>query len=349
MKPKIYMNQLTPIESGAMTTGIILTIYAAEKIIQELKLRKDFEPKKLKKVLPYPKIKIEYPKLDVESIEKSEYRTFIFKFINKIESEFPKSYLKNFYHNIDELEIIRRILIFPFDSSAIYTADKNLIILQTNLLQKYTQETLFHELFHMASTIYLNGKVYSGFSQIIDSFTKIGEGLNEGYTQLLTERYCDCADMKTYKEEVKLAASLEKAIGKEKMQSLYFNANLPGLIKEIGKYSSEEEAIRFIMNVEFIHKYKHKYTTARSHYIMTQKKYKDIYGLLFKIYTRKKNQEFEEKRITEEEYINEIIDYIKYLKLDSGLLSDVENNDRLEILNTSLENIKIKEKILKTI
>ena len=349
MNKNTFLKQLTPIEAGAMTIGIVLTIFAAEKIVEEIKLIKDFEPKQLKKVFPYPETKIEYPKLDVESIEKSNYRTFVFKFINKIESEFPKSYLKNFYHNIDDLDIRRSIILYPRNASAIYIADKNEIILQTSLLQKYTEETLFHELFHMASTIYVNGIMYSGFSQMKNPFIKIGDGLTEGYTQLLTERYCDCTDMKTYKEEVKIAAGLEKALGKETMQSLYFSANLPGLIKEIGKYSSEEEAIRFIMNIDFINKYKSKSTTLNSHHIMTQKKYKDIYNLMFKIYTRKKKQELEEKLITEAECINSIVDYIKYLKLDSGLLSDIGNEDRLEVLNTSLDNIQLKEKVLKKI
>ena len=42
-----------------------------------------------------------------------------------------------------------------------------------------------------------------------------------------------------------------KIIGKEKMENLYFNSNLYGLINEFKQYSTEEDFINFLFNMDF--------------------------------------------------------------------------------------------------
>ena len=79
----------------------------------------------------------------------------------------------------------------------------------------------------------------------------IGDGLDEGYTQLLSERYFgDVEGVYTYL--VKVVGLLEEAVGAEKMTSLYLKADLPELINELKEYASEEEILRFLSALDFV-------------------------------------------------------------------------------------------------
>ena len=77
--------------------------------------------------------------------------------------------------------------IFGRTASGTYSVSKNIIRVYNN----NELDCLFHELFHMSSTVVDKERnlIFTGFSQ----FSKkknyfIGKGITEGYTQLLTER-----------------------------------------------------------------------------------------------------------------------------------------------------------------
>ena len=114
---------------------------------------------------------------------------------------------------------------------------------------------------HAASSYKKNEKVASGFRQgyvINNAMTKkyfIGTGINEGYTDLMTKRYLveDYGTNKIgYAYEEKIALLTELIVGKDKMINLYFQANLKGLVEELAKYSSVEEAKEFITILDTI-------------------------------------------------------------------------------------------------
>ena len=302
-----------------------------------------------KRIFTPPEIKQKYTDLETKKLRYSDYRVYIYEFIDKMKANYPKSSLKNFYNNINNVKIKRDLQSILINASGHYEASINTIFISNSLLSKYTKETLFHELLHMASTIYKFGIVCSGFFQSSFIIKRIGEGINEGYTQLLTKRLCDKNEMNTYKEEVRIATNLEKIIGMDTMQDLYFNANLPGLIEEMSKYSSEEDAIRFIINVDYIHKHKKIINKDMYHSLLknpVQKKYKDIYNLLLKMYIQKK---IKEKTLPEEAFTNEVAKFIKDCGLDASLFSKVYVDDRIEILRNNLKELKTKEQILRKI
>lgn len=93
--------------------------------------------------------------------------------------------------------------------------------------------------------------------QISENDFKIGEGINQGYTSLLTERYFGNGEniSNFHQYEKSVAEKLEIIIGQEKMENLYFTANLYGLIGELAKYEREEEILNFIQKVDFINEY----------------------------------------------------------------------------------------------
>lgn len=348
MNKNIQFKQITPLEAGAITTGAFIGYFAAEAFIKEIKLRKDFNATKLKKVYDTPETTQECPELDISRIENSNYRTQIFKFINKMETSFTKSDLNNLRNNIKNVKIKRSFIAEMRKSSGCYAPGFNTIFIGNTLPQKYTTETLFHELLHMASTTIKNGVVYSGFAQVKNLY-RIGIGLNEGYTQLLTERLDETSNMQTYEDEVRIAYSLEKIIGKDKMQELYFNTNLTGLIEEIGKLSSKEEATKFVMNVDYISKYGAENMKSSAHYKMIWTKYKEIYNILLKMYIKRKTEELKDKIITEDDFIDSIVEYINRLALNDGVDARMPETYSYEIINEALEHTKEKKYIYQKI
>lgn len=114
--------------------------------------------------------------------------------------------------------------------------------------------TLYHELFHASSTYYdeKQDNSFSGFHHHLRNPQKfIGLGFNEGYTQLLTERYFNNSQSRdSYVNEVHYVKLIENLIGKEKMLDLYFKSDLNNLILELCKNNSEEKVFEFLANMD---------------------------------------------------------------------------------------------------
>lgn len=116
-----------------------------------------------------------------------------------------------------------------------------------NTLKRYI---LTHELLHMASTRKDKNFTYSGF-HIRGKKLDIGEGLNEGYTELLNGKYFSTARRNdSYFDLQMLAFGIEDIVGQENMEKMYFSNNLSGLIESIARYSSKDEAIELIAKMD---------------------------------------------------------------------------------------------------
>jgi hypothetical protein len=114
-----------------------------------------------------------------------------------------------------------------------------------------------HELFHTSTRIRTKERVYCGFMQILEDGYGLGNGLNEGYTELMDNRYFLDYDVEKKKEIDKIyplskyvCNMLEYLLGQEHMEELYMNADLAGLYKELSFYSSPRKAYEFIIRVD---------------------------------------------------------------------------------------------------
>lgn len=108
--------------------------------------------------------------------------------------------------------------------------------------------TLYHELLHAASTSYAFHSV--GFKINLKEGGILGEGLNEGYTELLNNRFFNCHS-KSYIHLQKLAKLIENFYeNKDEMTEDYFNADLFGLIGELLKSMSLEEIIDILVDMD---------------------------------------------------------------------------------------------------
>ncbi len=107
--------------------------------------------------------------------------------------------------------------------------------------------SIYHELLHCASAERKNNIEYCGFQiRLLDINGEIGRGLNEGYTELLSERYFNVGA--TYWFERVLTTQLEKIVGADFLKENYFNHNLQAIRDKLAEYSSKEAVSNFIYN-----------------------------------------------------------------------------------------------------
>ena len=206
---------------------------------------------------------------DDDLLENDVYRKYYEMFGKKIESIVPREDLDNYYRNfasVKEKKISLKYKLSNFlktggmIAGGYHTRD-NRIDLKSGAFSNLAN-TISHELLHLSSTYYdeENETVYSGFYQLFIKKDKkknegYGLGLNEGYTQYLANKYFDNSkslslnaylSLNTYKEEQIIAKGLEHIIGEDKLQSMYFRADLHSLVSELEKYATKDEIYKFI-------------------------------------------------------------------------------------------------------
>ena len=159
--------------------------------------------------------------------------------------------LSNFYKNLETLKFYRTTTDELYEitggvGDAAYEYRRNEIYVS---LESYKVKSVYHELFHMASTKKEKNYIYNGYLiEDVNNNTDRGRGIDEGYTELLCERYFDTATY--YDFERILVKQLEQIVGSDILKNNYFNPNLDALIKELSKYSSMEETEEFISSFD---------------------------------------------------------------------------------------------------
>ena len=172
-----------------------------------------------------------------------KYKSYIKEFVKKTSTNFnfrnPNEKLKTL--DLKQKTILQTLL---FPTSEAYYNDLNNKI----YAGKRIEDSIYHELFHVFTTYKENiFSTVSGFNYI-NIHTDIARRLNEGYTDLLANRYFD--SVVSYMIEANIVRKTELILGEENMQDLYASNNLYAIIKSLSKFSSEEEAIAFINSVD---------------------------------------------------------------------------------------------------
>lgn len=197
--------------------------------------------------------------IDEKRLLKEEFGEKLLQFSKKVVEKIPEESLKLFYYNINGVQVESRNFRFinllqGYETGGKYLNKKNVI----NISRQLNDHVLFHEFLHMASSFYdkNNDEIFSGFSQSTRSiqFNTFGKGINEGYTELLTERFIGKSDEYAYEIEKRIVKMLENIIGIEKFEKLYFEADLKGLINELTKYNDYESVIKFINDVDLVYR-----------------------------------------------------------------------------------------------
>ena len=216
----------------------------------------------------------------------------------------------------------------------------------------YSMHIIFHEILHMANSIKdkVNNISFCGFSQKTKD-KAIGDGLNEGYTELLTQRFFDDKS-ETYLIETAVARMCQEIIGQDKMTQLYFKADLKELIDEFSKYVNRKEVLDFLANLDFLSKYKEKKDNTLAVKENLNNIARLVYEFLIKTYKSKLivsemkswgGEEFIVKCFTEE-YTNALDSYkiqIENSEFENNSLKDkIDKKQQLQTMKNELLNQK---------
>ena len=173
----------------------------------------------------------------------------IYIFIQSLVDIVPKENLQNIinkikdttieYHSYKEATINDGII-----STGTYNPKRKLI----KIYYDKGKDVLNHELLHAASR---NDKyAMNGFSAIFKQAGMFGEGLTEGYTELLNQRIFQSKGS-AYLYLTLLAEEIENFYeNKEDMLKHYFQADIFSLINELEKSMTTEEAIEIIADMD---------------------------------------------------------------------------------------------------
>lgn len=292
---------------------------------------------KLKDIKITPETKRNYNYINIKQIENIEYSKIVKEFSYKMIEKFPKENLTNLYNNINNIKINckKTLRIDNTIYAGSYSTKKNKITIAT---EDYLS-TITHELLHMSSSKYINNIIYSGFSQIYKHIN-IGTGITEGYTELLNKRYFNSQD-NCYHVESHIAKIIEEIIGQEKMENLYFNANLNGLNEELKKYSTTKEILEFIKNTDYLSDNTTVNLSPIQNKILDQKINK-IIEFLLTTYIKKiiSNKE----KVTSDKFASLLCTFVKKEKLFFA----ITEKDITKYIDEILQEEKSKERIRRT-
>lgn len=291
----------------------------------------------------YPTVQRQkYTNIDYSRIDSEKIRSMMTEFSKTLIKNFPEDALINFYNNINEVNIRKNILILLSSTSGLYYEGKNQI--------RYAiSSSVYHELFHMASSYYdpRTHVFYSGFRQVHNltqpsKRTKIGEGITEGYTELLAHRYFDNNKKMpwSYNFETKVMSFLEDIIDSKKLEKLYLKADLMGFINSLEKYISDEEILSFISSVDYINKYAGLITVLKNTTI--QEYVRNAYQFLLKAYMIKQKQLYENGEIDAQTFMERAYSYFFKINISTIVAghsyNHLDNNSLQEIYEEVVNN-----------
>lgn len=283
-----------------------------------------------------------------------QYNDVVLRFHQILETKLSHCRSNAFYQNIKKLSIkevlltkMQRIIMEAegINKEGTYDGQKNRITIFGRETRrepddeeiKDKEDRASHELLHMASTYKKGPIILMGFKQSFSDTHSIGNGLNEGYTERLNVKYFTHKKISNgYKELQFISEGIESIVGVQKMEKLYFAADLKGLITELAKYSSEKQALDLIRKIDVCHMYEDK------DYEIHQQLSQEIRLEIANIYAAKQRYLLSSDSITEEEcedniFKNSIL-YVQGYKVEK-----VNNDYGIRIHTSKAGNIFEKE------
>ena len=197
---------------------------------------------------------------DLKTILNKINNPYVNEFISIMKNSGKEEYLNNLYSNLRITKIIDCSLIQNIIAKNTGTYGGNfykngMIILLLGDKVKNDKDrvslTPYHELLHLLTTKVENENIIS----IGLSSNTFGEGLNEGYTELLTKRYfghLSPDDEEMYNLHMWYSKMIEEILGKDILEKCYFEVNQFMFIKELSKYTDTQKVIEIICNLDYL-------------------------------------------------------------------------------------------------
>lgn len=236
---------------------------------------------------PFKKLRIKKLKLQ------ARFNDYITKFDERLHV-FEDSSLVNWNNNKDKIKIKFKLL--TKNKIASFNQSNNTIYIRN----MKSLRAIYHELLHAASSKIAKSYRSVGF-HYKDKNIDIGNGLNEGYTELLTRRYFKANYTTLYGIELHYAKYLEMIIGREQMERYYLKADIESLINYLTKYDSINNIFDFLYGIDKIN------------YNIKSININDIVHLnrlLLSWYLKKLKDDLFKNRINEDEFKSKSIEYM---------------------------------------
>lgn len=329
------MNEVLALIIGFLMSGVTCFTFhkGIERAVNNKKFNKDYYHGCKVKIVFSENIKSKGQEIDRELLKNKELYDEILLFVNRLVANFKDEDLANFYSLINNLKVSRKVSSFTelydaFSSDGVYYSSDNKIVIYHG---KY-KGTIFHELFHMASSKSYKNKEFSGFSYD-DDRNLFGTGLNEGYTECMVERYFpDFWEAESsYLYEKLVAQKLEVIVGRELMEKAYLQANLSTVILELQKYTKRGEILKFVKKLDLLEKYADIKNMSHDNRMILEKLMMDVNMFLIEAYTNKLHKE--NGNVTDN-MVTDVFMYAKELVEYRGSISSLMcYEDILEILD----------------
>ncbi len=360
-KNNVFVSNL-PVLLGGITLGGVVVFTSTSKIHESFKLKREKRLADIDSVEFPPELEHLYEEVSYENLSGLSKRKFgdeLLHFSKVITDNFDESDLINFYNNIVNLDTYetdfkkrnKKYKNSILEVRGSYVVNNNSIFLNPDDFKS----TIYHELFHMSSSKVDENVVYSGFSQS-KLGVKVGDALNEGYTQLLTERYFSEDEIiKSYVYFVRIALLTEKIIGKEKMEKLYLHSDLYGLIDELKKYAYYQDIMEFLSNLDFVFYHLDDKRVSSIKKKMIEKSLKQISEFLLLTYSIKLNDMYSSDYLANSENaMNDINEYLSLLPArvnvgDKSFIYGVLDDKLLEKISDNLYEFGIVSRNSKTL
>ena len=305
------IGQFMTTPTGHLTRDL-LVIYGVHRIHRNFKMQKKyFGKKEYFEIKDAPKTTSHESIIKKEQLKYMSHHKEIEKFGYILYKNFNQDDCNTFMSNLKSLYICNS---YFFRRSGVkiggmYNVRDNEMTLGED------SDSIYHELFHMSARKVDGAVCFDGFGigykEGLKGY-KIGHGIDEGYTEYLTQKYCKTDKIKvdngkkigSYVFEVFVAGKIEQIVGEDKMKSLYLNANLKGLIEELSKYNTKDKTINAIQKLDFLNVYLYKPVTLVES-IRCQKSANTVNEYLLETYLNKVGKKIkEEKSYTPEQLLD---------------------------------------------
>lgn len=317
-----------------LITPVVCT-YGSLKMAGTYQLYKDLKIKDLSKVYLPEQVIAQHNSIEINKSIDEKLQATIMNFASTLSKCFDISDLNNFYNNIKTLTVDNKDFKINSKMQQHTIASYNVL---NNKINIGNEQAIYHELFHLASSQSIDlFNCRSGFFQASKGFS-IGRGINEGYTELLTDRYFpnEKKDGLSYPYESLIMEQLELIVNPSKMSSFYLQANLLGLINELNKYTTKEEIAKFLTYMDFVNKY------IGTNTIIPFKKRKISYCLenindfLLNTYITKFTNLLNKKLISKDDFTMFISRFVLLMMQTIDVIDNIYNISFKDYLNDSL-------------
>jgi len=181
-----------------------------------------------------------------KSIIPNKIKTKVDNFVKVMSEVVPKENLNNLYTNLRCLKIVS-------SNQNKFVIDDGYYDAKKNKIKIYEEDILYSLLFQMSANDIKINNCSNGFYYETEDFS-MGEGINRGYSELLSERYFGI-DNKNDLNEKRFTRALEIIVGKKKFQKMYFNSDVYSLINHLKRYYTTKEIVTFIQAMDLIFDY----------------------------------------------------------------------------------------------